>query len=178
MARHYLFEPEFCNPALGWEKGQVEKNVQDARHRLWQPTPRFGALIQPAKPDQSARSAVGAVEHRQIAPGRVVTEVADRLAFEARAAVIAQLARQIPDQEFRPNKAKLRPRRAVKPTMAQPAKTLKQTTARKPGEAHSFPPSTRSLYVPKFEFEFSSALSNANVFYLIWFACINVLWEE
>ncbi len=37
MASHYLFEAEFCNPASGWEKGQIEKNVQDARHRLWQP---------------------------------------------------------------------------------------------------------------------------------------------
>ena len=44
MASHYLFDAEFCNPASGWEKGQVEKNVQDARHRLWQPTPRFPAL--------------------------------------------------------------------------------------------------------------------------------------
>ncbi|NTF44154.1 MULTISPECIES: IS21 family transposase [Rhizobium] len=44
MASHYLFEPEFCNPAAGWEKGQIEKNVQDARHRLWQPTPRFPTL--------------------------------------------------------------------------------------------------------------------------------------
>jgi transposase len=35
MASHYLFEPEFCNPASGWEKGQIEKNVQDARRRLW-----------------------------------------------------------------------------------------------------------------------------------------------
>ena len=26
---HYLFEPEFCNRAAGWEKGHVEKNVQD-----------------------------------------------------------------------------------------------------------------------------------------------------
>jgi transposase len=41
MASHYLFEPEFCNPASGWEKGQVEKNVQDARRRLWQPIPNF-----------------------------------------------------------------------------------------------------------------------------------------
>ena len=39
MASHYLFEPEFCNPASGWEKGQVEKNVQDARRRLWQQLP-------------------------------------------------------------------------------------------------------------------------------------------
>ena len=47
MASHYLFEPDFCNPASGWEKGQVEKNVQDARRRLWQPLPSFpdiGAL--------------------------------------------------------------------------------------------------------------------------------------
>ena len=44
MASHYVFEPEFCNPAAGWEKGQVEKNVQDARHRLWQPMPDFPDL--------------------------------------------------------------------------------------------------------------------------------------
>lgn len=36
MASRYLFEPEFCNPTSGWEKGQVEKNVQDARRRFWQ----------------------------------------------------------------------------------------------------------------------------------------------
>ena len=44
MASHYLFEPQFCNPASGWEKGQVEKNVQDARRRLWQPLPSFPDL--------------------------------------------------------------------------------------------------------------------------------------
>ena len=44
MVGHYLFEAEFCNPASGWEKGQVEKNVQDARHRLWMPTPSFPDL--------------------------------------------------------------------------------------------------------------------------------------
>ena len=44
MASHYLFEAEFCNPAAGWEKGQVEKNVQDARHRLWQSLPRVESL--------------------------------------------------------------------------------------------------------------------------------------
>ena len=44
MASHYLFEPEFCNPASGWEKGQVEKNVQDVRRRLWQPPPSFPDL--------------------------------------------------------------------------------------------------------------------------------------
>jgi hypothetical protein len=44
MVSHFLFEAEFCNPASGWEKGQVEKNVQDTRHRLWQPTPSFPSL--------------------------------------------------------------------------------------------------------------------------------------
>ncbi len=36
-----MFEPTFCNPASGWEKGQVEKGVQDARPRLWQQVPAF-----------------------------------------------------------------------------------------------------------------------------------------
>ena len=44
MTNHYVFEPQFCNPASGWEKGQVEKNVQDSRHRLWQPMPNFPDL--------------------------------------------------------------------------------------------------------------------------------------
>lgn len=44
MVSHFMFEAEFCNPASGWEKGQIEKNVQDARHRLWQPTPNFASL--------------------------------------------------------------------------------------------------------------------------------------
>src|SRR5258708_6492356 len=44
MASHYLFDPDFCNPASGWEKGQIEKNVQDARQRLWQIMPRFATL--------------------------------------------------------------------------------------------------------------------------------------
>lgn len=44
MVSHFLFEPEFCNPAAGWEKGQIEKNVRDARHRLWQSAPAFASL--------------------------------------------------------------------------------------------------------------------------------------
>ncbi len=44
MVSHYLYEAEFCNPAAGWEKGQVEKNVRDARHRLWQPVPQTESL--------------------------------------------------------------------------------------------------------------------------------------
>jgi hypothetical protein len=44
MANHYVFEPEFCNPAAGWEKGQVEKNVRDARHQMLQGMPNFSDL--------------------------------------------------------------------------------------------------------------------------------------
>jgi transposase len=35
LCGHYLFEPEFCNRAAGWEKGIVEKNVQDRRRQVW-----------------------------------------------------------------------------------------------------------------------------------------------
>ena len=45
MVSHFLFESDFCNPAAGWEKGQVEKNVRDARHRIWHTAPRFSDLL-------------------------------------------------------------------------------------------------------------------------------------
>jgi hypothetical protein len=35
MCAHYLFDTDFCNVASGWEKGVVEKNVQDSRRRIW-----------------------------------------------------------------------------------------------------------------------------------------------
>ena len=35
MCAHYLYDPDFCNVASGWEKGRVEKNVQDSRRRIW-----------------------------------------------------------------------------------------------------------------------------------------------
>ena len=35
MSAHYLFNADFCNVASGWEKGVVEKNVQDSRRRIW-----------------------------------------------------------------------------------------------------------------------------------------------
>ena len=37
---HYLFEIEACTPAAGWEKGQVERQVQSMRKRIF--TPRLG----------------------------------------------------------------------------------------------------------------------------------------
>lgn len=46
MCSHYLFDPDFCNVASGWEKGVVEKNVQDSRRRIWieARNHRFGSL--------------------------------------------------------------------------------------------------------------------------------------
>ena len=44
MTNHYVYEPEFCNPAAGWEKGQVEKNVRDSRHQILQGMPDFPDL--------------------------------------------------------------------------------------------------------------------------------------
>lgn len=46
MVSHYLFDAEFCNPASGWEKGQVEKGVRDSRHRIWQNAPEFASLAE------------------------------------------------------------------------------------------------------------------------------------
>ena len=48
MASHYLFDPDFCNVASGWEKGVVEKNVQDSRRRIWQDAAeiRFGSFTE------------------------------------------------------------------------------------------------------------------------------------
>ncbi len=48
MCAHYLFDADFCNVASGWEKGVVEKNVQDSRRRIWVEarTLRFGSLVE------------------------------------------------------------------------------------------------------------------------------------
>ena len=48
LCSHYLFDPDFCNVASGWEKGVVEKNVQDSRRRIWQAagTLRFGSFAE------------------------------------------------------------------------------------------------------------------------------------
>ncbi len=48
MTSHYLFDPDFCNVASGWEKGRVEKSVQDTRRRIWQQAAeqRFGSFAE------------------------------------------------------------------------------------------------------------------------------------
>ena len=44
MVSHFLFEAEFCTPGAGWEKGQIEKNVRDARPRLFHDAPGFAGF--------------------------------------------------------------------------------------------------------------------------------------
>ncbi|MEZ9864195.1 IS21 family transposase [Vibrio breoganii] len=46
MVSHYLFEADFCNPAAGWEKGQVEKNLRDVRSIIWHRAPRVHSLTE------------------------------------------------------------------------------------------------------------------------------------
>jgi len=41
---HYVMEPVACTPASGWEKGQVENQVQFLRGRLFTPKPVFDDL--------------------------------------------------------------------------------------------------------------------------------------
>lgn len=75
MASHFLFETDFCNPAAGWEKGQIEKNVQDARPRIWHEVPRFPDL--PALNDWLQRRCIGLwsqIQHPEH-PQRTVAQV-------------------------------------------------------------------------------------------------------
>jgi transposase len=44
MTDHYMVEPTACTPASGWEKGQVENQVQTIRGRFFQPRLRFTSL--------------------------------------------------------------------------------------------------------------------------------------
>ena len=48
MCAHYLFDADFCNVASGWEKGVVEKNVQDSRRRIFTDArdQRFGSFAE------------------------------------------------------------------------------------------------------------------------------------
>ena len=41
MCSHYLVEPTACTPASGWEKGQVENQVNVVRERFFKPRLRF-----------------------------------------------------------------------------------------------------------------------------------------
>jgi transposase len=65
MVSHFLLEAEFCNPAFGWEKGQIEKNVQDSRHRIWQGAPSFENLDALNTWLEQRWAATRALDHRQ-----------------------------------------------------------------------------------------------------------------
>ncbi len=44
MCSHYLVKPVACTPGAGWEKGQIEKQVQDVRNWIFTPRLRFASL--------------------------------------------------------------------------------------------------------------------------------------
>jgi len=46
MCSHYLVEPTACTPASGWEKGQVENQVNVVRERFFKPRLRFASLAE------------------------------------------------------------------------------------------------------------------------------------
>jgi hypothetical protein len=58
MCAHYLFDPHFCNFASGWEKGIVEKNVQDGRRLIWIWPPAFSGK-EPLLLDRPSRTSPG-----------------------------------------------------------------------------------------------------------------------
>lgn len=85
MVSHYLFEAEFCNPASGWEKGQVEKSVRDARGLIWQQMPRVDSLFELNQWLEQACLAHWAEQPHPVDRTRSVTEVWQ----EERAALMA-----------------------------------------------------------------------------------------
>ena len=46
MCSHYLVEPAACTPAAGWEKGQVENQVGNAREHLFTPRLHFAGYAE------------------------------------------------------------------------------------------------------------------------------------
>jgi transposase len=75
MMGHYLLEPEFCNRAAGWEKGRVEKAVQDGRRKLFVPRPCFEDLAAlNVWLRQRCRELAEETRHPEV-PGRTVAEV-------------------------------------------------------------------------------------------------------
>ncbi len=46
MCSHYLVEPTACTPAAGWEKGQVENQVNVVRERFFKPRLRFASFAE------------------------------------------------------------------------------------------------------------------------------------
>ena len=91
MVSHFMFESDFCNPAAGWEKGQVEKNVRDARFRIWHDAPAFRDLAAlNIWLEQRCKALWHEIRHLE-QTNRTIAEVyADRLVMVARTEVIAE----------------------------------------------------------------------------------------
>ncbi|MDX8414473.1 MAG: IS21 family transposase [Mariprofundales bacterium] len=74
LASHYLFEPVMCNPASGWEKGQVEKQVQDIRNWVFCPKLRFDSMEELNIHLQAECDRLSSRAHPEIA-GKTIAEV-------------------------------------------------------------------------------------------------------
>jgi len=85
LCSHYLFDPDFCNVASGWEKGVVEKNVQDSRRRIWLEagTRRFGSFVELnawlAERCRSVWADTRHVEHKQFSVAEMLELEKDHL---------------------------------------------------------------------------------------------------
>jgi transposase len=76
LCSHYLIDTDFCNVAAGWEKGRVEKDVQDSRRRIWQDAQgeRFASYAElNAWLAQQCRAAWAASAHPDC-PGMTIAE--------------------------------------------------------------------------------------------------------
>ncbi len=82
LACHYLLEPVACTPAAGWEKGQVENQVQFLRQRLFVPRIQCADLAQlNAELRDRCRRLAAAHAHPEF-PERTVAQVfAEEQAF-------------------------------------------------------------------------------------------------
>ena len=81
MVSHFLFEAEFCNPASGWEKGQVEKNVQDARRRVWPAVPQHFKHLDDLNAwlEERCKALWQALPHPEQRPRRIAEVLQDEL---------------------------------------------------------------------------------------------------
>ena len=102
LASHYLFEPVACTPAAAWEKGQVEKQVDFLRGRLFVPRRKFTDLEELNRylADQCRTLSAGQ-KHPEF-PERTVTEV-----FEEERKHL--LTVQVPFDGFRETLARVSP---------------------------------------------------------------------
>ena len=75
LASHYLVEPVACTPAAGWEKGQVENQVQFMRKRLFVPRVKCADLTELKKRLRDGCLALAAGHRHPEFKDRTVAEV-------------------------------------------------------------------------------------------------------